>query len=53
MNPFDAASESEEEGGNPFGAPEKEEEKKPEEKPVEEKKPVAVSPFDAPSEEDQ
>ena len=58
VNPFDAASESEEEGGNPFGAPEKEEEKKPEEKkpeekPVEEKKPVAVSPFDAPSEEEK
>ena len=58
MNPFDAASESEEEGGNPFGAPKKEEEKKPEEKkpeekPVEEKKPVAVSPFDAPSEEEK
>ena len=60
VNPFDAASESEEEGGNPFGAPEEEkeeekpaEEKKPEEKPVEEKKPVAVSPFDAPSEEEK
>ena len=60
VNPFDAASESEEEGGNPFGAPEEEkeeekkpEEKKPEEKPVEEKKLVAVSPFDAPSEEEK
>ena len=43
-NPFDAASESEEESGNPFGAPE--------EKP-EEKKPVAVNPFDAASESEE
>ena len=43
-NPFDAASESEEESGNPFGAPE---EKK------EEKKPAAVNPFDAASESEE
>ena len=43
-NPFDAASESEEESGNPFGAPE--------EKP-EEKKSVAVNPFDAASESEE
>ena len=41
MNPFDAASESEEESGNPFGAPEKEEEN-----------PAAANPFDAPSKEE-
>ena len=43
VNPFDAASESEEESGNPFGAPE---EKK-------EEKPVAVNPFDAASESEE
>ena len=43
-NPFDAASESEEESGNPFGAPE--------ERP-EEKKPAAVNPFDAASESEE
>ena len=42
-NPFDAASESEEESGNPFGAPEEKEEKKP----------VAVNPFDAASESEE
>ena len=43
-NPFDAASESEEESGNPFGALE--------EKP-EEKKPATVNPFDAASESEE
>ena len=43
-NPFDAASESEEESGNPFGAPD--------ERP-EEKKPAAVNPFDAASESEE
>ena len=41
VNPFDAASESEE-GGNPFGAPEEKEEK-----------PTAVNPFDAASESEE
>ena len=50
-NPFDNASEEEEEeSGNPFGAPEEE---KKEEKPVEEVKVAAPNPFDNASEEEE
>ena len=49
-NPFDNASEEEEESGNPFGAPEEE---KKEEKPVESEPVKSANPFDNASEEEE